>query len=210
MNARSLWFAALLTLAACGGGGGDGGDDNGEGALPEPDRGSDPFQFSKADPATYARVDRMGAPVVATVLLPTAQKDRFNAGDPEDDGDFAEFMIPTLDRLHFELDDALRAAGFTPCAVDVCARQAVPNIIPDVLRLRLDQRDGFPNGRRLEDSVVDRILAVALLDLTNASARCAGKACTIDSLVQLPLNPAFNEEPYELAFPYLGLPHPPP
>ncbi|HSW11745.1 MAG TPA: DUF4331 family protein [Solimonas sp.] len=213
MNARSLWFAALLALAACNGGGGGGDGNNGgsgNGPLPEPDRGSDPFQFSKAAPETYSRVDRMGAPVVATVLLPTAQKDRFNAGDPADDGDFAEFMIPTLNRLHFELDGALTAAGFTPCAVDVCSRQAVPNIIPDVLRLQLDQRDGFPNGRRLEDSVVDRILAIALLDLTNSEARCAGKACTVDSLVQLPLNPAFNEEPYELDFPYLGLPHPPP
>ena len=210
MNAGKLCCAALmLSLAACGGGGGGGGD-AGPGPLPEPDRGADPFVFSKADPATYTRVDRMGAPVVATVLLPTAQKDRFNAGDPEDDGDFAEFMIPTLNRLHFELDDALRAAGFTPCAVDVCTRQAVPGIIPDVLRLQLDRLDGFPNGRRLEDSVVDRILAIALLDLTTPGAVCNGKACTVDSLVTLPLNPAFNEVPLQASFPYLGLPHPPP
>ncbi len=149
---RAVPFVLLLALAGC-----DvlEGDDRNT-AEPMLDRGSDPFVFSTQTPEAYARVDRMGAPVVATVLLPTSEKDRFNQDDPVNDGDYSEFVVPTLERLHFELDDDLAALNLATCAVDGCVRQAVPMVVPDVLRLRLAQPDGFPNGRRLEDSVVDR------------------------------------------------------
>ena len=192
-----LALAGLL-LCACGGGSG--------GKPPVDDRGPDPYLFSREPLAAYRQVDRMGAPVVATVLLPTSQKDSFNEGDPIDDGDFARFMVKSLDQLHFELDDDLLALGYTPCAVDICTRQAVPRIVPDVLRLRLDEADGFPNGRRLQDAVVDRILAIALLDLSTPGD-CRGEPCAFDSFVKLPLNPTANESAFLDDFPYLAPPH---
>ena len=182
-------------------------DDDRRRAEPMLDRGPDPFVFSTAPPEAYARVDRMGAPVVATVLLPTSQKDRFNQDDPINDGDYSEFVVPTLERLHFELDDDLAALGLATCAIDVCVRQAVPMVVPDVLRLTLAQPDGFPNGRRLEDSVVDRIVAVALLDL-DTPGDCTGSPCTVDTFVQIPVNPTANDLAFLPDFPYLAPPHP--
>lgn len=171
------------------------------------DRGPNPFVFATQPPAAYARVDRMGGPVTATVLLPTSEKDRFNAGDPNDDGDYSGFIVPTLERLHFELDDDLAGLGFTHCALDGCVRQAAPMVVPDVLHFRLADPDGFPNGRRIEDSVVDRILAVALLDIATPGD-CGGNPCAIDSFVQLPVNPTANELAFLPDFPYLAPPHP--
>jgi hypothetical protein len=205
MSRRALLALALLAgLASC-----ENNDD--EAAAPEPmlDRGADPFVFATAAPDAYLRVDRMGGPVTATVLLPTSEKDRFNAGNPPDDGDYSGFIVRTLDELHFELDDDLAALDLAPCAIDVCVRQAGPKVVPDVLRLKLGQPDGFPNGRRLEDSVVDRIVAIALLDLSTPG-NCRGQPCTVDSLVQIPVNPIANDIPLLADFPYLGLPHPPP
>ena len=199
MMRATLLCGAALACVACG-------DDN-KHHEPMLDRGPDPFVFSTEPPEAYLRVDRMGAPVVATVLLPTSEKDRFNQDDPVNDGDYSEFIVPTLDRLHFELDDDIVALGLTPCAVDTCVRQAVPMVVPDTLRLVLAQPDGFPNGRRLEDSVVDRIIAVALLD-TDSPGDCRGVPCTIDSFVDVPVNPTANELPFLADFPYLAPPHP--
>lgn len=197
---RAALLCVALLVSACS-------DDDPPPPVPMLDRGPDPFVFSTAAPASYARVDRMGAPVVATVLLPTSEKDRFNQDDPINDGDYSEFVVPTLERLHFELDDDLAAIGLAPCAVDTCVRQAVPMVVPDVLRLRLAEPDGFPNGRRLEDSVVDRIIAVALLDI-DTPGDCSGTPCTDDSFVAIPINPTANELAFSLNFPYLAPPHP--
>lgn len=202
---RAAQLACMTLVAACSSGGGGGG--GGSHVEPMLDRGPDPFVFSTQPEEAYARVDRMGAPVVATVLLPTSQKDRFNQDDPVNDGDYSEYVVPTLERLHFELDDDLVGLGLTPCAVDVCVRQAVPMVVPDVLLLTLAQPDGFPNGRRLEDSVVDRVIAFALLDIATPGD-CQGVPCTIDSFVNIPVNPTANEVPLLPDFPYLAPPHP--
>lgn len=197
---RAALLCALLLCSACS-------DDDPPAPEPMLDRGPDPFVFSTAAPEGYVRVDRMGGPVTATVLLPVSEKDRFNGGDPDDDGDYSAFVVATLERLHFELDDDLVAMGLTPCVVDACVRQAAPMVVPDVLRLRLAEPDGFPNGRRLEDSVVDRVVAVALLDIATPGD-CSGIPCTGDSFVDIPVNPTANELAFSLTFPYLAPPHP--
>jgi hypothetical protein len=198
--------AALLVLLLVAGCDVFEGDDDTT-AEPMLDRGADPFVFSTATPESYLRVDRMGGPVTATVLLPTSEKNRFNGGDPRDDGDYSAFVVGTLERLHFELDDDLVALGLAPCEVDACVRQAAPKVVPDVLRLRLADADGFPNGRQLEDSVVDRVIAIALLDIATPGD-CAGTPCSVDSFVAIPVNPTANELPFPANFPYLAPPHP--
>lgn len=208
MNARlnnlCAWGAVLL-LAACGGGGGS--DDSGGGSLPPPTPSA--FSFQTMPLSAYARVDRMGQPVVATVLLHTEDKDHFNGTEPAQDGDFSELMLERLEELHVGLDDAIIAKGLTPCALDVCARQVVSKIIPDTLQLDLSQPDGFPNGRRFEDITVDRILSMALLD-TTTPGDCIGRPCDVHSFERAPTNPVQNESPFLAQFPYLAPPHPAP
>lgn len=174
------------------------------------DRGADPFLF-RADPyEAYVRVDRMGVAAVATLVLPAGTtRDRFNFGEPGDDGDYSGQIVTRLNKIHFELDDDLLASGLTPCAIDVCIRQAVPGIVPDVIHLAPAQPDAFPNGRTLADPVVDRLVAIALLDLT-APGDCNGASCTVSTFEDLPLNPPANELALLPDFPYFALPHPPP
>jgi hypothetical protein len=206
-SAFALGLAAFLS--ACGGGGG-GGSSN-----------SNPqgFVFATAPATSYARVDRMGGPVTATVLITPGHKDLFNSTDPANDGDYAAEEVNTVKTLHFQLDPQLKAAGLASCAktcdtfascdVSMCVSQAVSLIIPDMLHLDLDQPDGFPNGRTFKDSVVDRIVAVALLDVTTPGS-CGGHPCSVDTLVDLPLDPTTNDKPLPADFPYLADPFPPP
>ncbi len=203
----ALYLPLLVTglvLAACGGGGAGNAV-----TTPPPVVGADPFVFQTFAKVSYGRMDRMGQPVVATVLLHTEDKDHFNGTDPGDDGDFAHLMTERLDELHVGLDDAIIAKGLTPCATDVCLRQVIGKIIPDTLQLDLSLPDGFPNGRRFEDPTVDRILSMALLDTTTPGT-CGSRPCDVFSFETLPNNPTRNESPFLAQFPYLAAAHPPP
>ncbi|MBV8062687.1 MAG: DUF4331 family protein [Nevskia sp.] len=201
-------LAGCAALTACGGGGGGSSSVNPQG-----------FVFSTAPASSYARVDRMGGPVTATVLITPAHKDLFNSTDPINDGDYAAEEINTVKVLHFQLDPQLKAAGLASCArtcdsfascdVNICVSQAVSLIIPDMLHLDLSKPDGFPNGRTFTDSVVDRVVALALLDI-NTPGQCNGAPCTVDTLVNLPLDPTMNDKPLPPDFPYLAEPFPPP
>jgi hypothetical protein len=206
----SFVLGLAAALSACGGGGGGGSSSsNPQG-----------FVFSTAPASAYARVDRMGGPVTATVLITPGHKDMFNSTDPINDGDYAAEEVGTVRTLHFQLDPQLKAAGLASCAkncdakvddcdVSICVSQAVNLIIPDMLHLDLDKPDGFPNGRTFADSVVDRVVALALLDITTPGS-CNGAPCTADTLVNLPLDPTTNDKPLPADFPYLADPFPPP
>lgn len=73
--------------------------------------------------------------------------------------------------------------------VSACLSQVIPGtngatpaslVLPDTLKLNFGVASGFPNGRQLNDPVVDVTLAVLLLDLTRHSPGL---------LAGLPLNP---------------------
>lgn len=207
MSARQAWLAIAALLAGCGGG-----DPAPKAPLPETlvERGADPFVFRTEPYEAYVRVDRMGVAAVATLVLPAgATRDRFNDGEPRDDGDFSGDIVPRLNKIHFELDDDLLAAGLTPCDLGTCIEQAVPGIVPDVIHLVLAEPDAFPNARTLADPVVDRLVAIALLDLTTPGA-CGNTACSVSTFENQPLNPPANELPLLADFPYFAPPHPPP
>ncbi|MDR3418038.1 MAG: DUF4331 family protein [Nevskia sp.] len=203
-----LLIVCGLLLSSCGGGSGGPSSYNPQG-----------FSFATAPASAYTRVDRMGGPVTATVLITAAHKDLFNSTDPVDDGQYAAEEINTLKYLHYELDPQLSSLGLSSCArtcsafstcnVDLCVQQAVPLIIPDLLHLDLTKPDGFPNGRRFQDAVVDRVLAKALLDLTTPGS-CGSAPCTGDTLANLPLNPPQNDKPFCSDFPFLADPWPAP
>ena len=92
----------------------------------------------------------------------------------------------------------------TTAAVDVspCLNQVVYEgrtvanlVVPDVLQLDLNQPSGFPNGRRLQDPVIDLTLAVLFLDLKSQSASTFGQPAA---------RPQRPDVPEPSTFPYLG------
>ena len=68
-------------------------------------------------------------------------------------------------------------------------------VVPDTVKLDVTKPNGFPNGRQLNDPVIDITLAVLFLDLTKHPANL---------LASLPLNPPGNTETLPSTFPYLG------
>jgi hypothetical protein len=92
--------------------------------------------------------------------------------------------------------------------VEPCFTQAVPGtagqslrdmIIPDTLRLDLSRPSGFPNGRDLDDPVVDILLAMLFLDFG-----VTGQSTL--TFANLPLNPPGNDRPFTSTFPFLAPP----
>lgn len=70
-------------------------------------------------------------------------------------------------------------------------------VVPDVLRLDLNQPAGFPNGRRYLDPVIDVTLAVIFLDLSRHPAT---------TFAALPVNPNGVDQPLPATFPFLAPP----
>lgn len=88
--------------------------------------------------------------------------------------------------------------------VSNCLTQVIPGtggatpaslVLPDTVKLNFAVPSGFPNGRQLNDPVVDITLAVLLLDMTKHSPAL---------LATLPLNPP-NDNTLQPSFPFLGL-----
>jgi len=70
-------------------------------------------------------------------------------------------------------------------------------VVPDLVRVDLNQPSGFPNGRRFLDPVVDVTLAVIFLDLAKHPAT---------TFAALPVNPNGIDQPLSAAFPFLAPP----
>lgn len=224
MSLRKLLICLLvpltLGLAGC--------DDDNDGDDAAPPAAEDPTVFKfRSDPiGAYLKVDRMGGPATTTALLMPgaaggARRQQANLTEPKDDGQYAAEYISTLRTLHFELGPALQALGLAACGVPgataaetnvaKCVGQAVHlsppdvTVIPDVLRLDTSRASGFPNGRDLDDQVIDLLLAVALLNLTDGGPTgCFGAACTARTLADLPLNPGASVPPPLAAFPFFN------
>lgn len=87
--------------------------------------------------------------------------------------------------------------------VSACLSQVIPGtngatpaslVIPDTVKLNFGLASGFPNGRQLNDPVIDITLAVLLLDLTKHSPAL---------LANLPLNPP-ADSPVTSTFPFFA------
>jgi len=141
---------------------------------------------------------RLGMPLVNEVAIGVPEKDRFNASEPKDDGQFQEFVTnPTLPRILKKLfNTAVPAQPRNDLAgvflkgldglnrpTDVTASEMLrlnTDIAPKTagnqndLGALADDNAGFPNGRRPGDDVVDIALRVtegALCD-TNLAGNC--------------------------------------
>jgi hypothetical protein len=70
-------------------------------------------------------------------------------------------------------------------------------VVPDTLELDLSRPSGFPNGRRLTDSVIDLTIAALFIDISKHG---------VDALTKIPLGPQANDVPFRPDFPYLAPP----
>jgi hypothetical protein len=173
----------------------------------------------------WVRVSRLGMPLVNEVIIPLGKKDRFNASDPENDQQFASFVIdpeparlihvlyPTINVPPAPRNDLVAIfltgiAGLNqpphvkPSEMIRLNMAIPPSASPNRLGLLSGQADGFPNGRRLVDDVVD----IELRALAGGT----------------PFTPTFNHAPNNIlsdgvdhndksflsTFPYVALPFP--
>lgn len=149
------------------------------------------------------------------------QRDALNRGNPINDAaDFAFMLtrgpqVNSLANYHFKLGPQLRLLGLTPCStetvtppassldvnIDTCVAQVAPVVVPDVMTYNPNAAPGWPNGRRYDDPVVDRLLAAALLRL--------GAPHGLDDLVGT-INATQDETatPLPSAFPFLRAAYP--
>lgn len=160
----------------------------------------DPFVFDETPPDQLVQIDRMGMPAVATAVISKDNKDAYNAATPTDDAasTFVPDILMNVGGLHMALDDDLMGFGLTPCdPMTSCAAQGAPLVVPDTLKIDITQPSGFPNGRRLDNPVIDITLAVIMLDLSVHAP---------DTFANIPLNPPANDKEFAAEFPYLATP----
>ena len=177
----------------------------------------------------YTQVSRLGMPLVNEVVIGLKDKDRFNASEPKDDGQFATYVThPTLPELlevlfpvtapnNFPRNDLVTAfltgVPGVNMPVGVTASEMLrltPAIAPTPLDSQNDlgvlagDNAGFPNGRRPYDDTVDIALRVAMGVLADPADAPDGSLEYTDG-VQLAADPASLPADYE-SFPYLATP----
>ncbi|HUG65905.1 MAG TPA: DUF4331 family protein [Gaiellaceae bacterium] len=145
------------------------------------------------------QVDRMGRPAINTVFIPNnplppdrvsdgkaSLKNAFNSSAPRNDqAKFRTEVVDTLTVLH-SLNDA---AGDDPSDDAGKISGLADVLLPDILTFDTAASDGFLNGRRLADDVIDAELGL----ITEGAA-------TTDCVSQ-------NDRAFRAAFPYLANPH---
>jgi hypothetical protein len=126
----------------------------------------------------WVQVSRLGMPLVNEVVIPLGKKDRFNASDPRNDQQFGSFVlnpeparlipvlypgvnVPAAPRNDLVAIFLTGIAGLNQ-PKNVRASEMIrlnmaipPSGSPNRLGLLAGQLDGFPNGRRLSDDIVD-------------------------------------------------------
>jgi hypothetical protein len=159
----------------------------------------------------WRQVSRLGLPLINEVIIGLQDKDGWNRKTPADDAAlYAPYFLNPVVVVDAEAIGFYEAGGplagcphdgaqgFGPrtgrtdiigvinLASDHTGDEAI-GTIGDVLRVDLGQTSGFPNGRRLEDNVVDVMLSLALCKLA----------------APVPGGPVANEAPFNVNFPYL-------
>jgi hypothetical protein len=184
------------------------------------------------DGGPFVQVSRLGEPLINEAVIPLGLKDRWNRTDPQDDAQFERLYTgPEVSRLESLLYGGVLAPitltgrndlvailltgvqglNFTgPTRADFLRlNTAIPPTAPAGLGKRLGVLDGdlagFPNGRRLEDDIVD-------IDLR---AFAEGYGSFLNGLLGLP-NKApnntlgdgvdANDKPFLTHFPYVATP----
>jgi Domain of unknown function (DUF4331) len=180
----------------------------------------------------WVQVSRLAEPLVNEAVIPVGLKDKWNASSPKDDRRFQRFYRePEVTRLENALYDALDNANeknrddlVAILLTGVPGLNFTGNTKADLIRLNMGiapsapvgqgnrlgvlagDLAGFPNGRRLEDDVVDIELR----------AFAEGYGPFLNGLLGLPNRSPNNllgdgvdknDFPFRVDFPYLPSPH---
>jgi hypothetical protein len=184
-----------------------------------------------AEGGSFIQVSRLGEPLVNEVIIPLRYKDTFNSSEPENDSQFAPYIVnPELARLLQAVFSiavppaprndlvAIFATGipvnsvtgpnYTTFLSDGHPHEMMrlnvaipPSSSPSRLGLLGGDVAGFPNGRRVFDDVVDIELRAVAGGTPFTPATNVPPNNTLGDGV------ANNDVPYLTRFPYLGTPH---
>jgi hypothetical protein len=163
----------------------------------------------------YHQVSRLGMPLVNEVVIPLKDKDRFNASKPAGDGQFLKYVtkpeLPKLIDAIYGIDQPAeprtdlvqvfltgvpgvnQPAGVTPSEQLRLNMSTPVTGSPHRLGVIGGDLQGYPNGRRLADDVIDISLQVVEGELV-------GNANDLADGVNA------NDKPFGHSFPYLALP----
>jgi hypothetical protein len=177
------------------------------------------MQTTNGKRSRWVQVSRLGNPLVNELLIPTQLKDRWNRLSPSSDRQFLRYYRqPILAALINQLypgavnaPEKNRADMVAALLTGVPGLNKTGNKLADILRINLsiaptapvgdgdrlgvlaNDLAGFPNGRRLEDDVIDiaeRVVAGVL----------AGNNVALGDGVNA------NNRPFLSTFPYVGSP----
>lgn len=142
-----------------------------------------------AETATeQGRVDRMGRPAIATVLIDDGSEDAFNKIRPHRDR--AKFSGQVQGNL-------LALSGLDGSGYTEAEAEAITDVLlPDILTVDTASAAGFLNGRGLADDVIDTELFIVTGGLGANGSAVLDSDC-IDG----------NDVPFSPTFPYLGEAH---
>ena len=171
---------------------------------------------SETNSGAFVQVSRLGMPLVNEVVLPISQKDKWNGSSPSDDGQFLSYVtspeVPVLLDLIYKVPaPATPRNDFVQVFLTGVPGLNQPSGVKasEMLRLNTDilptanparlgvlggDTQGFPNGRRLTDDVLDITVQVA------AGALVGGKFAFSDGVDR-------NDVPFRTSFPYVAFPH---
>ncbi len=163
----------------------------------------------------YHQVSRLGMPLVNEVVIPLKDKNRFNASKPKNDGQFLNYVTkPELPKLIEAVYGITKPAqprndlvqvfltgvpglnqpkGVTPSEQLRLNMLTPVTASPNRLGVIAGDNQGYPNGRRLGDDVIDISLQVVEGELV-------GNPNDLSDGVNA------NEKAFSGIFPYLALP----
>ena len=181
----------------------------------------------------WVQVSRLGMPLVNEVVIGLKDKNRFNASEPEDDAQFADYVThPTLPALIEILFPGAPAPTNIPrqdlvtvFLTGVAGINQPKRVTPsEMLRLNTattptakgtqnnlgvigGDAAGFPNGRRPGDDVVDIALRVVMGKLCKLSIGCVPADAPAGD-APFTDGAFINDAMFGAAFPYLAAPLP--
>jgi len=131
-----------------------------------------------ADGTVYQSVDRMGNPAVNTAFISPALKDGYNTALPKNDEATYESVILA----------SLKKYGTNAANTGILASV----VFPDTLKIDLSKPDGFPNGRQLQNDVIDTELQLVFNQKLGGGFGDGVNA---------------NDKPFLTHFPFVAEPH---